>query len=152
MNDLQHNTRKLTPSEAMLRFASQYIGLQEIVGEEHNPIILQMFKDIGFSWVKDDETAWCSCFINWVAYQTGCAMSNKLNARSWLYVGKETSNPEPGDIAVLWRESPTSWKGHVGIFTGSTKTGNIWLLSGNQNNEVNVSEYSSAQLLQFRKL
>jgi hypothetical protein len=33
-------------------------------------------------------------------------------------VGTKVAYPEPGDIVVFWRESPQSWKGHVGIFTG----------------------------------
>ena len=105
MNALQYNTRKLLPPEAMIRFASQYIGLQEIVGDKHNPIIVQMFKDIGFEWIRDDETSWCSCFINWVAFQVGCSMSNALDARSWLNIGERIFNPKPGDVVIFWRES-----------------------------------------------
>jgi len=152
MNYLQNNTRKLTPQEAILRFASQYIGLQEIKGEEDNPIIVQMFKDIGHGWVKDDETSWCACFINWVAFQVGCQMSGKLDARSFLNTGTNTNYPKPGDIVVLWRESRNSWKGHVTIFVGFTKAGNIMCLGGNQKNEVNITEYTSNRLLGFREL
>lgn len=152
MNHLQNNTRKLTPAEAILRFASQYIGLQEIKGAEDNPMIVQMFEDIGHGWVKDDETAWCSCFVNWVAMQVGCVYSNRLDARSWLDTGTNNNYPKPGDIVVLWRENKTSWKGHVGIFIGFTKAGNISILGGNQRNEVNITEYPSNRLLGFREL
>ena len=152
MNDLQNNTRKLTPSEAMFRLATQYIGLQEIKGEENNPIIMQMFKDIGHSWVKDDEMSWCSTFINWIAFQVGCEMSGALDARSWLGVGKITYNPKHGDVVVFWRESIDSWKGHVGLFAGYDKFKNILVLGGNQNNEGNVSTYLSSRVLGFREL
>jgi len=152
MNDLQNNTRKLTTQEAMLRFASQYIGLQEIKGAENNPLIVQMFADIGHSWVKDDQTSWCSCFINWCAFQVGCEMSGKLDARSWLKVGENVNYPTSGDIVVFWRESVNSWKGHVSVFVGFTKQGNILSLGGNQRNEVNITEYPANRLLGFRSL
>jgi len=151
MNNLQNNTRKLTPQEAMLRFASQYIGLQEIVGEKNNPVIVQMFADIGHSWVKDDATSWCSAFINWCAFQVGCEMSGKLDARSWLSVGKNTNYTKVGDIIVLWRENSSSWKGHVGLFMGYTRERNFLILGGNQSNEVRVSEYAGNRLLGFRE-
>ena len=152
MNHLQYNTRKLMPPEAMVRFASQYIGLQEIVGPEDNPLILQMFKDIGHSWVKDDETSWCSTFINWVAFQVGCEMSGKLTARSWLSVGEEVKNPKVGDVVVLWRDNEQSWKGHVSLFCGFNANGDIISLGGNQGNEVCFSAYPKFRLLSFRRL
>ena len=145
-------TRDLTPAESMLRFATQYLGLQEKRGGEDNEVILQMFKDIGHSWVKHDETAWCSCFINWVAQHCKCDNSGKLNARSWLYVGTGTDDPRHGDIVVFWRESPDSWKGHVGLFMGYSKEGNIFVLGGNQGNEVCIKTYPIDMLLSFRKL
>jgi uncharacterized protein (TIGR02594 family) len=152
MNNLQYNTRKLLPSEAMNRLASQYIGLQEIEGGEDNPIIVQWFKDIGHWWVKDDETAWCSCFINWLAWMTGVEMSGKLDARSWLRVGQSVNFPHIGDVVVFWREHITSWKGHVGLFNGYDHNGNIIVLGGNQGNEVCYSVYDKDRLLDFRRL
>lgn len=144
--------RELTIPEKMLVEASSFIGLQEIKGSEDNSTIISMFADIGHSWVKDDETAWCSCFINYIAKQCGAEMSGKLNARSWLKVGKEIQYPLPGDVVILWRESKDSWKGHVGIFNGYNKAGNIFVLGGNQGNEVNTTLYNSERLLGFRRL
>ncbi len=152
MNDLQFNTRKLTPAEAMLRLASQYIGLQETPGKGNNPVIIQMFRDIGQSWVQDDETSWCSAFINWIAWNVKCEMSGKLDARSWLKIGTDVNIPEPGDVVVYWRDSISSWKGHVGLFTGYSRTGKIWTLGGNQSNEIRISQYDEEKLLSFRKL
>ena len=145
-------TRELTIPEKLLKEATDFIGLQEIRGSEHNETILAMFSDIGHSWVKDDETAWCSCFINYIAKQCGVTMSNKLNARSWLKVGEEIKYPLPGDVVIFWRESKDSWKGHVGLFAGYNKAGNIFVLGGNQGNEVNITLYNSERLLGFRRL
>ena len=110
--------RNNTISEKMLMFASGFIGEQEIVGSEHNSKIISWFKEIGHSWVTTDETAWCSCFVNYIAKISNAEYSGKLNARSWLSIGEEIKHPLPGDIVVFWRESPKSWKGHVGVFVG----------------------------------
>jgi uncharacterized protein (TIGR02594 family) len=141
----------LTPNEAMLLEAMQYYLLQEIPGEEHNPAILNFFATIGHSWVQDDETAWCSAFINYIAHVCGVEKSGKLNARSWLDVGEDQHKPEKGDIVVLWREKRASWKGHVGLYVGE-EVGKIHILGGNQNNEVNITAYPSYRLLGYKKL
>lgn len=145
-------TRELTVSELMLAEASKYLGLEEIAGEEDNDKILQMFKYIGHDWVKSDEMAWCSCFINYLAQKLQLTSSGKLNARSWLKVGEDIQKPYPGDVVVLWRESVDSWKGHVGLFMGYNKAGNIFVLGGNQANEVNITLYNSSRLLGYRRL
>jgi len=131
---------------------SQY-GVTEIKGTPHNPIIVNYFRDIGHQWVKDDETAWCSAFANWVALKTGKKRSGKLNARSWLKVGKPIMKPKLGDVVVLWRESKTSWKGHVGFFISYSEDKKyIYILGGNQNNTVNIKAYPTYRLLGFRRL
>jgi len=142
----------MKPNIEMYLKASEFYGLTEIVGEGHNQTILDWFVDIGFDWVDNDETAWCSCFMNWVALKCGCEMSFKLDARSWLRVGEETLQPELGDIVVLWRESIASWKGHVGLYAGKNRNGYIYMLGGNQNNQVNISLKDKDRVLSYRKL
>jgi uncharacterized protein (TIGR02594 family) len=144
--------RNLTVPERTFQFANNFIGLQEIKGPIDNEMIVQMFHDIGHKWVKDDETAWCSCFINWVALKVGAIRTGKLNARSWLDIGQRTNYPQHGDVVVFWRESKDSWKGHVGLFAGYTSKGDIYCLGGNQQNEVNISVYPKGRLLEFRRL
>ena len=144
--------RYMKPNTEMYLKASEFYGLEELQGEKHNQIILDWFADIGFEWVKTDETAWCGCFINWVALKCGCERSFKLDARSWLKTGKEVAIPQLGDIGVLWRERITGWKGHVGLFAGKDSKGNIYILGGNQNNRVNIKLYKKERLLGYRKL
>jgi uncharacterized protein (TIGR02594 family) len=137
--------------ESMFLEASKFYGLREIPGEQNNPIILGWFQDIGFSWVQDDETAWCSCFMNWIALRTGMERSGKLNARSWLDVGEKILEPELGDLVVLWREDPSSWKGHVGMYNGQDSEF-IYVLGGNQGNMVKTSPYDQGRLLSYIRL
>lgn len=129
---------------------SQY-GVKEVPGTNNNPIIMGYFHDIGHTWVQGDETAWCSAFMNWVAKMNDKQRSGQLNARSWLGTGEPVSCPLIGDVVVLWRESPESWKGHVGLFIRDDGDF-IWVLGGNQNNQVNISPYRKSRLLGYRRL
>lgn len=127
-------------------------GIRELPRKEHNKRILEYFADIGHEWVKDDETAWCSAFINYIAKNTGYPYTGKLNARSWLKLGKSVIDaPKIGDLVIFWRESPQSWKGHVGLFIRSGKS-NIFVLGGNQSNAVNIKPYRKDRLLDIRRL
>jgi len=141
----------LLPRIAMYLKASEFIGLTEIGGEENNPQIVQFFKEIGHSWVQDDETAWCSAFLNWIALKCGCDRSLKLDARSWLGAGNEVHKPELGHIVILWREKPISWKGHTGLFAGIDDK-HIHILGGNQGNQVKVAKYPKNRLLGYREV
>ncbi|NQZ77276.1 MAG: TIGR02594 family protein [Ekhidna sp.] len=137
----------------LLKIAFQELGVKEIAGAEDNPTIVKYAHESSFDWVNDDETPWCSIFVSWVAMKCDLKRSKKANARSWLHVGSNTSNPEPGDVVVFWRESPESWKGHVGFFTGYSKDATrVYCLGGNQGNQVSLSAYPTDTVLGFRKL
>lgn len=137
--------------EMMAQAMGEFFGLKEIPGEKHNPTILKFFKEIGFEWIQDDETAWCSAFINYLAKVNGYEWSGALNARSWLKTGSRVVLPNPGDIVVFWREDPTSWKGHVGLFVRDDGT-HIHTLGGNQKNSVCISTYPKHRVLEYRQL
>lgn len=130
---------------------SEY-GVKEIVGSKDNQRIIKYFNEIGFDGQKlKDETAWCSAFANWVAKTTGYEYSGKLTARSWLSVGESQSTPRLGDVVVLWRESPDSWKGHVGFFIKATKY-YVYVLGGNQRNMVCIKAYPKHRVLDYKTL
>lgn len=140
--------------DKILKIAITELGQKEIKGPEHNPTIVNYAKEAGFKWINDDETPWCSIFVNWVAKKAGLQTSNQLNARSWLQVGVNVNDaPEPGDIVIFWRDKPESWKGHVGFFFGYSKDGKrVYCLGGNQGNQVSVSAYSKDNILGFRRI
>lgn len=131
---------------------SQY-GTTETPGSQHNPEVLKYFEATryaGVDWISD-ETAWCSAFANWVAHKAGAHKSGELNARSWLAVGDAVTDPEPGDVVVLWRESKNSWKGHVGFYVNEDDQ-YIYVLGGNQRNQVNIQAYAKTRLLGYRRI
>lgn len=137
----------------LLEIATSQLGIKEIEGSEDNPTIVSYAKQSGFDWVNDDETPWCSIFVNWVAMKAGLKRSKLANARSWMDVGTPTADPEPGDVVVFWRDSPESWQGHVGFFMGFSKDlSRIYCLGGNQGNQVSISAMKADTVLGFRKL
>jgi uncharacterized protein (TIGR02594 family) len=139
--------------EELLKIAFNELGVEEIVGKKHNPEVLKYAKDTGIKGITTDEIPWCSTFVNWVAWKAGLQHSGKPNARSWLNVGTKVTNPEPGDVVVFWRESPQSWKGHVGFFLGlSADSKRIYCLGGNQGNRVSVSAYRAGTVLSYQRL
>jgi hypothetical protein len=71
------------------------------------------------------------------------------NARSFQNFAA-VSDGQEGDIVVLWRENPTSWKGHVAFLAKKGLT-YVNLLGGNQNNKVCYADYSRTRVLSYRK-
>ncbi len=143
-------------SQHLITIAMQELGTAEFDGTASNPRILQYAEEAGFPNYTGDEIAWCSLFLNWVALKGERQRTGKLLARSWLHtdIGLIVDEkPEPGDLVIYWRESPASWKGHVGIFLGYSKSmTRIYTLGGNQNNRVSISAYGANRLLGFRRL
>lgn len=120
--------------------------------EGSNPRVDAYFDDVGYPSMTDD-TAWCAAFVGAMLKRCGYPHTGKLTARSYLDWGKpvDLSKAEPGDIVVLWRGSPTSWQGHVGFYDRQAD-GNVYLLGGNQRDQVNVTGYSIDRVLSVRRM
>lgn len=139
--------------DQLLKLAFEELGVSEIAGAKHNKRILEYAEKSGFEGISDDETPWCSTFVNFCCEELGYEKSGKANARSWMQIGKKITYPKPGDITVFWRESIHSWKGHVGLFLGySSDKKKVFCLGGNQGNIVSIAEYDAAKVLGFRRV
>jgi uncharacterized protein (TIGR02594 family) len=140
--------------DKIFQIAVAELGQKETPGSEHNPVILNYAREAGFTWINDDETPWCSIFVNWVAKKADLIRSKQENARSWLLVGQNVdTSPSPGDIVIFWRGKPDSWQGHVGFFFGFSNDGQrVFCLGGNQGNQVSISAYPRDTVLGFRRL
>lgn len=137
-----------------LKIAFNELGTSEVPGQEHNQRIIDYAQKTGIGWITSDEEAWCSTFVNFVMKKANREFSGKANARSWKKVGLKVNVPRPGDVVVFWRESKDSWKGHVAIFLGFTskgEKGGVWVVGGNQNNSVTVTDYPNERILEFRR-
>jgi len=137
----------------VLKIAFSQLGIQEIAGDENQPQIVKYAQETGISGIHNDEIPWCSTFVNWCAMKAELPYSGKPNARSWINIGVETTQPKPGDVVVFWRSSPHSWKGHVGFFLGFDETGDkVFCLGGNQSNSVSIAAYDASKVLSYRVL
>jgi uncharacterized protein (TIGR02594 family) len=116
---------------------------------QHNPRIVEYHKTTSFK-NNADEVAWCSAFVNWCIQRAGMTGTGKGNARSWTDWGRGLKTPAYGSIAVLWRESPQSWKGHVGFFLARRGPDKVLLLGGNQGNSVSIAAYPTKRVLGYR--
>lgn len=135
----------------VIQIALKEYGVSAIDGVGSNPRVLKYFADIGESWVTDDDTSWCACFVNWVLLQAGIKGTGNLMARSFLNIGTPTTMPEAGDIVVLWRIAKDSPWGHVGFFISETAH-TVFLLAGNTDGRVKIKEYPKNTVLGYRKL
>lgn len=138
---------------AILEVAGQYLGEREFPGAKHSPVVVGFFEDVGHSWVKDDETAWCAAFVGSILAQVGLPHTGKLNARSYLDWGNDVAprSVQPGDVCVLWRISPSSWQGHV-AFVVRFEGDQVLLRGGNQGNRVSDAWYPVSRVLGYRRM
>ncbi len=136
----------------VLKTALSQWNYKAISGSRDNPEVVKYFKEIGYN-INDDETPWCSAFLNWCAMKSGYEYTTKLTARSWSKIGNEIEEKDwsVGDVVVLWRSSPRSWKGHVGLYIRHDEK-NIYLLGGNQSKKVTISCYKKDRVLNVRRL
>jgi uncharacterized protein (TIGR02594 family) len=116
------------------------LGIEEVSGKKHNPVILEWWMDAGHPEIIDDETAWCSGAMCSAAKAAGLPfppVNVNTMARSWLTMGKGVSPAEvqPGDVVVWPRGKPNSGSGHVNCVkeVRRTKTSvKVKCIGGNQ--------------------
>lgn len=123
------------------------IGVAEIIGPGDNPRIVAYHAKTSLH-SKDDETPWCSSFVNWCLHKAGYLGTGSAAARSWTNWGS-TKGRTPGAIVVLWRGSPDAATGHVG-FLDRLDGDHVWLLGGNQGDRVSVAKFPLSRVLAFR--
>ncbi len=138
-------------SSALYETAKTYEGVWEW-SEGHNPDVLAFFAASGHPEIKDDETPWCAAFVGAVLGEIGLPNTGSLLARSYEDYGTEVSIADAiqGDIVVLQRGS-SSWQGHVGFFH-KLEGSKVYLLGGNQRDQVNISAYSKIKILSVRRV
>lgn len=140
--------------------ALQFRGLKEGPGAINNPMVVGMLQvtDAG---VHDDATAWCSGFVNFIAWLLALPRSRSLAARSWLKVGMPVGLDEArpdADVVVLRRgDGPQpgpeilAAPGHVGFFAG-LEGDFVLILGGNQGDAVSIARFPKARVLGVRRL
>ena len=129
--------------------AKNELGVSEVSGSSDSSRVIQYLRStsLGGAMASNDETPWCSAFVNFCVEQAGFAGTDSAMARSWLNWGRKTNNPVTGCIAVFARGNPPS--GHVALFVSET-VDEIKVLGGNQGNKVCYSHYPKNRLLEYR--
>ena len=97
----------------------------------------------------DDKISWCSSFVNWCMTHAGIRGTGSALARSWLEWGRPLTRPVYGCIAILTRDDPASWKGHVGFYLRHDDE-HVHLFGGNQLDEVRELAYPLSEVIGYR--
>ena len=128
--------------------AVKHIGVKEIVGKAHNPVILGWAGAVGLKSIyTNDEIPWCGLFIAYCAHAAGLQVVERpLWALNWAKYGNKVDEPMLGDILTFKRNGG----GHVGIYVGED-TNYYHVLGGNQNNSVSVTRIAKSRLHQARR-
>jgi uncharacterized protein (TIGR02594 family) len=129
--------------------ARKWIGQKEIPGRKHNPWIVSIWKFLGLPFT-DDETPWCKGFVSYCLEKHGIKTPPGAMARSFQTWGVKVDRPVLGCVAVFWRGSRKSGAGHVGFVTGTTKSGYIVVLGGNQGDMVSEKSFTTDRLVGYR--
>lgn len=132
-----------------LREARTHIGVREIVGPQHSPVIMGWIRELGAKVlgipVNDDETPWCGTFMAVVFQRVGINPPLiAVRAAQWGRVGgwgRELAGPRLGCVLVFTRNGG----GHVGLYMGEDAT-HFHVLGGNQSNAVNVMRIAKSRL------
>lgn len=144
-------------NNALMAVAMSQLGNKEIVGHKHEPEVMKYYDEIGHEWVDNDELPWCAAFMNWVCLHALVPMvekSQRLRARAFEGWGEGVykNDPMQGDVVVLWRDSKVSSFGHVGLLVGWSPDGDsVYLLGGNQANQVKVAKYPANRITAIRR-
>ncbi len=124
------------------------VGVKEFPGSADNPRIVEYLRstNLGKPFNANDETYWCSGFVNWCVERSGLEGTDSAWALSWRNWGKEVREPRRGCIAVFTRATG----GHVG-FVMSHTAGDVELLGGNQSDAVTIERRSKERLVGYRE-
>jgi uncharacterized protein (TIGR02594 family) len=122
------------------------IGVREVPGAPDTPRILE-YHDCTSLDACDDETPWCSSFVNWVIKQAGFKGTGSAAARSWLSWGVPADKPVRGCVVILKRGAPPS--GHVAIYDGDNGA-LVVCIGGNQGDAVKFSSFRKSDVLGYR--
>lgn len=130
-----------------MNIAENERGIAELKNGD-NPRIIEYHRTTLLN-AKNDETPWCSSFVNWVLKQAGFEITKSAAARSWLKYGTVLEKSKFGAITILSRGSNLA-SGHVGFYYGQNDKNNFFLLGGNQSDKVSVQIFPNNRILGFR--
>lgn len=123
-------------------------GVKEFPGSGDNPRIVEYLKSTNLPapYNANDETYWCSAFVNWCVERSGFEGTDSAWARGWLNWGKKIDKPRRGCIVVFKRGTSS---GHVAFFISEAGE-KVKVLGGNQSDCVCEDSYAKSKVLGYR--
>lgn len=101
----------------------------------------------------NDETPWCSSFCCWVFDNEGFTSTASAASLSWLRWGRVLEKPTRGCVVIFERRdkhgNTIPNRGHCGFWLGEDVRG-VWVLGGNQRNQVGVNRFSKSAIVGYR--
>lgn len=145
MTDLINKINKT--DKQWMELAEGELGISEYLGAADNPRIVEyhITTTLDEHSAANDETPWCSSFVNWCLTRSGIAGTNNASAKSWInwkggQVIRERADIQYGDILIFERPSGGAGAGHVGFFIRWSVNNNPLsdpiILGGNQGDKV----------------
>lgn len=134
------------PALSWIEEAKANLGIKEVKGKEHNPDVVQYWKDIKRGGIKDDETPWCAAFVGAMLERVGIRSTRFEGALSYETWGNGLSHPVYGCVVVFTRNGG----GHVGFVVGQDNKGNLLVLGGNQGDQVNIKAFGRDRVKAYR--
>jgi len=141
----------MTTGLKIYNHALEDYGLSEISGPGSNARIKKAIA-LAADWLNPDDskTAWCGCMMGlWFTELGLTPVKDFFRANNWKNVGKKVllSEAKQGDIVVMDRQGGK----HVALFSKAAD-GMVYLLGGNQRNQVNISSFNQAFVEEVRRI
>ncbi len=130
----------------VLGVSKSFEGLNE---NKNTAAISGILSGSGTAQLDPQSQAWCAAYANAVLIKSGYSGTGSNMASSFQNWGKETTNPQLGDIVNLKPQARGS-SGHVGFFGGRDANGDVLVSGGNQSNGVNTTAFPADQVVSFR--
>jgi uncharacterized protein (TIGR02594 family) len=144
------------PKSEWVVIAEAEVGVSEKRGGE-SPRILEYHASTSLK-AREDEIPWCASFVNWCLREAGLKGTGSAAAISFAAWGDRLTTPREGCITVIRQRKKgqdqatgSSSGNHVAFFQ-KIQDGRIYLLGGNQGDQVKVSSFglSSYDVIAYR--
>ncbi len=125
------------------------LGVTEVPGPDSNPEIDAWIEKLGLK-LDGDNDPWCAVGTGFWLETAGIMSTRSAAARSYESFGVGLGWPAYGAIVTLWRGSPDSWMGHVGLLVGRDEFGRPMLLSANSRDRVGIDPFDPDRVTAIR--
>lgn len=128
--------------------ARMHLGVREIKGFRHNPVVVNFWKLARLSGIKNDEVPWCAGFVGAMLESCDIRSARSDSSRAYLDWGEPIAAPEYGCVVVFRRPGG----GHVGFCVGIDHLGRLIVIGGNQGDSVSIAPFDRARVAGYRRV